>query len=398
MAAFAVATSARRELVLDPAGPTLDAWHEVLGRRGDQADVERATTPHALGAVAFEDLVHALATIRLARRRPARVVSSTHDHHNGAMAGRFAPSPTGELHVGNLRTALAAWAAARSTGRRFIVRMEDLDRVTSSPEHEARQLADLAEVGIDWDGPVVRQSDRFDRYRAVIDRLRDEGRVYECYCTRREIREEIENAAAAPHRHLPDGAYPGTCRDLSDAERSRRRAAGRRPALRLRTDGEIITIDDRIAGRYEGAVDDVVLARADGVPAYNLAVVVDDIAQGVTQVVRGDDLLSSTPRQVLLHRLVGADVPEYWHVPLVLGEDGQRLAKRHGAVTLADLAAIGVDAGAVRASLLDSLGVDGGRTGGEGLVASRVPREPLRLADLGLPAPDGKNSDPETGS
>ena len=390
MATFPVASPARGEFVLDPARPTLDARHEVLGGRGDQTDLERATAPHALGAVALEDAGHPLATTQLARRRPARVVSSTHTHHNGAMAGRFAPSPTGELHVGNLRTALAAWSAARRTGREFIVRMEDLDRVTSSPEHEARQLADLAAVGIDWDGPVVRQSDRFDRYRAVIERLRHEGRVYECFCTRREIREEIESAAAAPHRHRPDGAYPGTCRDLTDGERAERRAAGRRPALRLRTDGEIIAIDDRIAGRYEGAVDDVVLARADGVPAYNLAVVVDDIAQGVTQVVRGDDLLSSTPRQVLLYRLLGADAPEYWHVPLVLGEDGQRLAKRHGAVTLADLAALGVDAGTVRDVLIDSLG-------GDGFVAAQVPRRPLRLADLGFPSPNGKQHDPGAG-
>jgi len=274
------------------------------------------------------------------------------------MAGRFAPSPTGDLHVGNLRTALVAWLAARSSGRDLIVRMEDLDRVTSSVDHERRQLADLAAIGLDWDGEVVRQSDRFDRYLAEIERLRADGRVYECFCTRREIRAEIEGAASAPHAHLPDGAYPGTCRDLSVAERAVRVASGRTPALRLRTDGETIMIDDRVAGRYVGAVDDVVLARVDGVPAYNLAVVVDDIAQGVTQVVRGDDLLSSTPRQVLLHRLLGTEPPEYWHVPLVLGADGQRLAKRHGAVTLHDLAAQGVAPTAVLDALVRSLGLD----------------------------------------
>jgi glutamyl-tRNA synthetase len=253
------------------------------------------------------------------------------------MAGRFAPSPTGELHLGNLRTALVAWLAARAHGLDFIVRMEDLDLVTSSREHERRQLDDLAAIGLDWDGPVVRQSERFDRYRAAIEALREFGHVYPCFCTRREIREEIEAAARAPHVHLPDGAYPGICRELSEEERAEREAAGRAPAWRLRTGGETIELVDRICGPYAGAVDDVVLTRADGVPAYNLAVVVDDAAQGVTQVVRGDDLLSSTPRQILLQRLLDLPTPTYWHVPLVLGDDGQRLAKRHGAVTLAGL-------------------------------------------------------------
>lgn len=257
------------------------------------------------------------------------------------MVGRFAPSPTGELHLGNLRTALVAWLAARSSGRRFVVRMEDLDRVTSSVQHERRQLADLAAIGLDWDGEVIRQSDRFPIYRAALDRLAADDRVYPCFCTRREIRAEIDAAAHAPHVHLPDGAYPGTCRALTSEQRRQRIDAGRTPALRLRTDGEVIEFSDLVHGRTLGAVDDVVLARADGVPAYNLAVVVDDAAQGVTQVTRGDDLLSSTPRQILLQRLLGASTPEYLHVPLVLGADQQRLAKRHGAVTLADWRAQG---------------------------------------------------------
>ena len=309
------------------------------------------------------------------------------------MAGRFAPSPTGDLHLGNLRTALVAWLAARASGRDFIVRMEDLDRVTSSPEHEARQLADLAALGLDWDGAVVRQSERFDRYRAAIDRLDEDGRVYPCYCTRREIRAEIEAAAQAPHAHLPDGAYPGTCRDLTPAERAAREAAGRRPALRLRTDGEEIGLVDRVAGAYTGAVDDVVLARADGVPAYNLAVVVDDAAQGVTQVVRGDDLLSSTPRQILLQRLLGFATPEYLHVPLVLGPDGQRLAKRHGAVTLRELLADAWSAPDVLSVLAVSLGLAsrGERVDAASLVErfdpAAVPGAPVFLADLQRSAP-----------
>jgi len=304
------------------------------------------------------------------------------------MVGRFAPSPTGELHLGNLRTALVAWLAARSTGRSFVVRMEDLDRATSSAAHEQRQLDDLAAIGLDWDGEVIRQSERFDLYRAEIERLRTIGLVYQCFCTRREIRAEIDAAPYAPHEHLPDGAYPGTCRNLSAADQGARTAAGRRPALRLRTDSQSIEFHDLVHGRVEGAVDDVVLARADGVPAYNLAVVVDDGAQGVTQVVRGDDLLASTPRQILLQRLLGLATPEYVHVPLVLGDDGQRLAKRHGAVTLGELRARGVTAHEVLTILARSLDL---ASPGELVTTdvllerfdpARLPVSPSRFADL----------------
>ena len=208
---------------------------------------------------------------------------------------------------------------------------------------------------IDHDGEVVFQSERFEWYRAAISTLADDGLVYRCFCTRREIRE----AASAPHGEaLADGAYPGTCRELSTARQMQFEREGRRSALRLRTNGERYRVDDRIAGVYEGGVDDVVLERNDGVPAYNLAVVVDDHLQGVTQVVRGDDLLSSTPRQMHLQRLLGYQHPEYAHVPLVLGPDGSRLAKRHGAVTLADLAAQGVGPADVVAVLAASLGLD----------------------------------------
>ena len=278
------------------------------------------------------------------------------------MTGRFAPSPTGPLHVGNLRTALAAWLVARSANERFIVRMEDLDRSNASADHESRQLGDLVMIGVDWDGPVVRQSERFDRYHAAIAALQSAGLVYECYCTRREIAE----AAAAPHDLVR--AYPGTCRDLSETERMARRAV-RPPALRLRSSGEPVTFDDGVAGHYTGAPDDVVLRRNDGVPAYNLAVVVDDAAQGVDVVVRGDDLLASTPRQIELQRLLGLPEPTYLHVPLVVGMDGQRLAKRHGAVTLEDLAAEGVTVDRVVAALRES-------------IDTAVAREPIQLTDL----------------
>ncbi|HEY0518042.1 MAG TPA: tRNA glutamyl-Q(34) synthetase GluQRS [Ilumatobacteraceae bacterium] len=270
--------------------------------------------------------------------------------------GRFAPSPTGSLHLGNLRTALIAWLVARSAPGEFIVRMEDLDRVTASRAHEQGQLSDLTRIGIDWDGEVVRQSERFDRYYAAIELLRTRGVVYECYCTRREVR----LAAEAPNGPDTDGRYPETCRDLSESRLRQHRDAGRRPALRLRSDGHEETFDDLFLGPQRGPVDDFVIQRNDGVPAYNLAVVVDDAAQGVTEVVRGDDLVASTPRQIALHRLLELRVPTYAHIPLVLAPDGSRLAKRHGAVTLADLGARGQTVSDVIGRLAASIGIDAG--------------------------------------
>jgi glutamyl-tRNA synthetase len=247
--------------------------------------------------------------------------------------GRFAPSPTGTLHVGNLRTALLAWLFARSAGGRYLVRMEDLDagRVRAGAAEE--QLADLAAIGLDWDGEVVAQSDRLDRYAEAIAALDAGGHLYECFCTRAEIRA----AASAPHGPLPEGAYPGTCLHLTAAEREERRAAGRPPALRVRAGAARVGFDDRLLGRVEGVVDDFVVRRNDGAPAYNLAVVVDDAAQGIGEVVRGDDLADTTPRQIFLGRLLGLSEPAYAHVPLVLRPDGTRLAKRHGGVTLREL-------------------------------------------------------------
>jgi len=275
--------------------------------------------------------------------------------HTGVVVGRFAPSPTGDLHLGNLRTAALAWLAARARGDDFIVRMEDLDRIQSSLDIEVAQLHDLARLGIDWDGPVVRQSERFDRYEAAIDQLTRSDLVYDCFCSRREIREEVAAASQAPHG--PPGSYPGTCRRLTDDERAERRRGGRRPALRLRTDGQRIQFDDRVHGTVSGVVDDVVLRRNDGVPAYNLAVVVDDASQGVNEVVRGDDLLSSTPRQIHLQELLGYTRPTYVHVPLVVDDDGERVAKRREApLTLIDLAAGGVGPGDVVAWIASSLG------------------------------------------
>lgn len=291
--------------------------------------------------------------------------------------GRFAPSPTGVLHVGNLRTAILAYVGAVATGGDFVVRIEDLDRANSSFDHERSQVRDLCALDLEFDTAVVRQSDRFGVYDEVIADLTDRGLTYECFCSRREIRE----AASAPHGALPDGAYPGTCRDLSSDEKRERARAGRSPAVRLRTDGEEYELIDSIRGPYRGTVDDVVLRRNDGVPAYNLAVVVDDAWQGVTQVVRGDDLLPSTPRQIHLQRLLAYPTPEYAHVPLVLGADGERLAKRHGAVTLDDLAAIGESVDAVRDEMLASLGLPAGSLteAARGFDWSRIVKSPWTI-------------------
>ena len=290
------------------------------------------------------------------------------------MTGRFAPSPTGDLHLGNLRTALLAWLFARSRGGRFLMRMEDLDRGRVRAEYYDRQLADMAALGIDWDGPIVRQSDRTPIYEDALERLV----TYPCWCTRAEIRE----AASAPHGDLPEGAYPGTCRRLTAAQRAEREASGRPPALRLDAGGRSVAFEDELLGRRAGVVDDFVLRRGDGTFAYNLAVVVDDADQGVDQVVRGADLVDSTPRQILLARMLGVREPGYAHVPLILGPDGARLAKRHGAVTLADRRALGETPEDALAFLARTLGMRA--TTPAELVAefdpARLPREPTVLA------------------
>ena len=265
------------------------------------------------------------------------------------MSGRFAPSPTAALHLGNLRTAVLAWLFARSTGRPFLLRVEDLDtlRVSAGGDVARQQLADLHALGLDFDSDVVWQSERREAYAAAIEGLD----TYECFCTRR----EIADAPSAPHA---DGyrPYTGACLRLTAARRAQL-ASTRRPALRVRAGGERFTVDDVLAGKVTGEVDDFVLVRNDGVPAYNLAVVVDDLAMGVDQVVRGDDLLSSSPRQAWLAARLGGRPPGYAHVPLALNRDGVRLAKRDGAVTLADLATLGMDAGRVLALLARSLGL-----------------------------------------
>jgi len=281
--------------------------------------------------------------------------------------GRYAPSPTGTLHLGNLRTALLAWLYARAQDAPFLLRVEDLDRGRVRARYEVEQLADLAAIGLDWDGEVVRQSTREELYADALARLDADAALYPCWCTRAEIRE----AASAPHGPLPEGHYPGTCRRLTAAQRAEREASGRPPALRVDAGAARVTFTDRLHGVQEGVVDDFVVRRNDGAYAYNLAVVVDDGAQGVGEVVRGDDLLDSTPRQLWLAERLGLPAATFAHVPLVLGGDGARLAKRHGAVTLADRAEQGESAAEVRGRLAASVGLaqPGERPAPEELVA-----------------------------
>lgn len=266
--------------------------------------------------------------------------------------GRFAPSPTGELHLGNLRTAVLAWCLAKREGGRFLIRIEDLT-TESAAGFESSQLADLEAIGVRSDGDVVRSSERLEVYRDAIAGLTEAGLTYPCFCSRREIRE----AVAAPHGSGSTTSYPGTCAGLDADGVAERMAAGRPPAVRLRARGATVEVHDELGARLTVGVDDFVLQRGDGLPAYNLAVVIDDAAQGVDQVVRGADLFETTPRQVLLARLLGVAVPRYLHVPLVLGPDGERLAKRHGAVTLADLAPLGIGPMRVLGMFAASLGL-----------------------------------------
>ncbi len=274
------------------------------------------------------------------------------------VVGRYAPSPTGDMHLGNARTALVAWLHARAAGGRILLRIEDNDPGRARGAFEERQREDLAWLGLGFDGPVVRQSERTALYEAALATLAAAGLLYPCFCTRRELRA----LAGAPHGPEDEGSrYPGTCAALSADERAARRAAGREPALRLRVPAGAQRFDDLLHGA--GVEDvaalrgDLLVRRADGAVAYQLAVVVDDAAQGVTHVVRGDDLRASCGRQRLLQDLLGLEPVTYLHVPLVLGEDGERLAKRHGAVAIRELREAGAAPERVLGRLAASLGL-----------------------------------------
>lgn len=291
---------------------------------------------------------------------PTSIVPTTRPHLTDTargddrllVVGRYAPSPSGDLHVGNLRTAMLAWLSAHHHGGSLALRIDDLDPTVSSLEVEAGQRRDLAAIGIEFSGVEIRQSERFDRYDQAIDTLLRADLIYPCFCSRREIRE----AAAAPHQHLPDGAYPGTCSSLNSRQRTQRQRV-RPAALRVRAQSAELKVKDRLYGTVTELVDDFVVRRNDGVPSYNLATVVDDDSQGVTEVVRGADLLKGTARHVWLRRLLGYPPVEHAHVPLMLNSSGERLAKRDGAVTLRRLAQRGLTPDDVRGLLATSIGL-----------------------------------------
>lgn len=268
--------------------------------------------------------------------------------HPETPRGRLAPSPTGHIHLGNAWSFWAAWLAAKSRGGSCVLRLEDIDPARAKPEYTGALLRDLSWLGISWDnepGPLFRQSERADAYDGALELLRAKGVVYPCYCTRKELRD----IAGAPHVDDAGAPYPGLCRTLTKEQRAAKEAEGRRHSLRLFCPLEVPWhFTDRIVGEMCMTLGecggDFALRRSDGVYAYQLAVVVDDIAMGVTQVVRGNDILASTPRQLYLYSLLGASPPEYAHLPLVADADGERLAKRHAALTLATLRDAGVRA------------------------------------------------------
>lgn len=246
------------------------------------------------------------------------------------------------MHLGNIRSALLGWLQARAAGGRFLLRIEDLDRARCKPQYVDDLMADLRWLGLDWDETPLVQSQRDDLYREALATLEKEGLVYPCFCTRG----EIARAASAPHGLSEEGPrYPGTCAHLTVEQRAER-AKTRAPAYRFRArPGEVRFIDALMgpsAQDVDAVVGDFVVRRNDGVASYQLAVVVDDAATGITHVLRGDDLLSSTPRQLQLYTALGERAPDFLHVPLVHGEDGKRLAKREGAFALAELRARGL--------------------------------------------------------
>ncbi|HUZ83887.1 MAG TPA: tRNA glutamyl-Q(34) synthetase GluQRS [Gaiellales bacterium] len=270
------------------------------------------------------------------------------------VVGRFAPSPSGLMHLGNARTALLAWLDVRSRGGRMLLRVDDLDRERCRPAWAAAIRDDLRWLGLDWDQETAPQSTRDGAYREALEQLTRAGHAYGCHCTRRDLA-----LASAPHAR--GRRYPGTCARLSAAERDARAAAGRRPAVRVRMPAAPVAVRDRLHGELVESVaevtGDIVCRRSDGLFAYQLAVVVDDAADGVTDVVRGVDLLASTPRQVALAGLLEVAVPAHGHVPLALGPDGARLSKRHGPIALADLRAAGVGPEALVGALAASAGL-----------------------------------------
>lgn len=258
-----------------------------------------------------------------------------HAVSDNPVVGRFAPSPTGRMHAGNIYAALAAWLVAKSQGGRIALRIEDLDRERSKAAYINQVQRDFEALGLYWDEGPFFQHDRDEAYCAAFDTLKERGLVYPCYCTRADL-----HAASAPHRGEKP-VYPGTCRHLSTAECASREADGRKPAMRLAVDERDISLVDLVQGPYRQNLErdcgDFLVQRSDGAFAYQLAVVVDDAAQGITSVVRGVDLLCSTPQQIYLQELLGLPHPTYAHVPLLVGEKDRRLSKRDKDAALDEL-------------------------------------------------------------
>jgi glutamyl-tRNA synthetase/nondiscriminating glutamyl-tRNA synthetase len=267
----------------------------------------------------------------------------------GKVRVRFAPSPTGQVHVGNARTALFNWLFARQQGGVFVLRIEDTDLERSEPRFETQLIEDLKWLGLDWDeGPDVggpyppyRQSDKWQVYRDYAERLVSEGKAYRCFCTPETLDRQREEAMA---KHLQPN-YPGTCRNLTPAEADRRSAAGELCAIRLKIPNKPIRFHDVVHGWVEfsnDVVSDLIIVRSTGVPVYNYVVVVDDAEMKITHVIRGDDHLSNTPKQVALYEAFSWAVPEFAHLSTILGPDKERLSKRHGATSLSNFREMGV--------------------------------------------------------
>ena len=279
--------------------------------------------------------------------------------------GRYAPSPTGAIHLGNASTALLAWLSVRASAGTFVIRMEDMDRPRVVPGAAERILRDLRWLGLDWEeGPDVggpfgpyEQSGRGPQYEAAFERLFEAGAIYPCFCSRR----DIAAAASAPQAPGDEARYPGTCLSLAPADVERRLRERRPHAWRFRAGTSAPrTFVDLVHGEVEvdaGSIGDFVVRRADGVPAYQLAVVVDDAAMEIDEVVRGDDLSTSTIRQLLLYDALGLAPPRFGHVPLLHGDDGARLSKRHGGVTLEELRSAGLSAHEIVGRLARLLGL-----------------------------------------
>ena len=272
---------------------------------------------------------------------------------------RFAPSPTGYLHLGHVRSALQGWRAARSAGGQFLLRLEDIDPTRCRHEYAAAILEDLAWLGLGWDGPVRKQSEHFDDYRRALDRLEAMGVLYPCFCTRREIQDEITRAGGAPHAQSGP-PYPGTCRRLDSRRRAEKRRSGIDYALRLdltralALTGAIEWIEEGENGAHRKLADpaplgDVVLARKDVPTSYHLAVTVDDAVQGVTLVTRGEDLATSTHVHRVLQALLDLPTPRYRHHGLVMDAAGRRLSKRNQAMTVRAMRESGIS----RAEIID---------------------------------------------